>query len=550
MLEGLVQHDFPLTLQHVLGRMRNVYGNSEVVTLGEDGCERASYAEVGQRIDRVAHALKSLGIEAGDRVATFAWNSQRHLEVYMAAPCYGAVLHTLNIRLFADQLTYIANHAKDRVVFVDDVLVPLLEKVAPTFETVEQYVVMGDGDAGSLPNVIRYEELLADQPGDGFDWPEVDERQAAGLCYTSGTTGNPKGVLYSHRSNVLHSFGTCLADAMGLMSADRVLPVVPMFHANAWGIPYAAGLIGSSLVMPTRFPRGEPLAKLIEEEKVTVAAGVPTVWLDLLDYADEHKPDLSSLRTVIGGGSAAPLSLMQAFEGRHGVRIIQAGGMTERSPRGTGARPPMGAEGDEMWKFRDRAGRLMPLVEARLIGDDGSEAPWDGESTGELEVRGPWIASDYYEDPSGRDKFHDGWLRTGDIASIDSKGFVRISDRAKDVIKSGGEWISSVELEGELMAHPDVEEAAVIAKPDERWQERPLACVVRREGAELSADDLIEHLKPRVAKWWLPDAISFIDEVPKTSVGKFDKKVLRKRLEEGDLERKRVGTPGREKAAS
>src|SRR3954469_25954996 len=539
MLEGLVQHDFPLTLQHVLGRMRNVYGNSEVVTLGEDVVTRENYSEVGERIDRVAHALRSLGIEPGDRVATFAWNSQRHLEVYLAAPCMGAVLHTLNIRLFADQLTYIANHAKDRVVFVDDVLVPVLEKVAPTFETVEHFVVMGDGDTGDLPNVIRYEELIADQLAD-YDWPDLKDEQAAGLAYTSGTTGNPKGVLYSHRSQLLHSFGTCLADAMGLQASDRVLPVVPMFHVNAWGIPYAAGLIGSDLVMPMQFLQAEPLTKLIEEEKVTVAAGVPTVWLDVLNYADENKPDLSSIRTVIGGGSAVPLSLMQAFQERHGIKITQAWGMTEMSPLGTVARPPAGLDEDEHWRYRDTAGRVMPLVEARLITGDGEEAPWDGETTGELEVRGPWIASDYYEDPSGRDKFHDGWLRTGDIASIDSRGFVKISDRAKDVIKSGGEWISSVELEGELMAHPDVVEAAVIAKPDERWQERPLACVVRKEGSNVSADDLIEHLRPRDAKWWLPDGISFIGEVPKTSVGKFDKKVLRKQLEEGDLETEEV----------
>ncbi|MEA2449568.1 MAG: hypothetical protein QOG63_1500 [Thermoleophilaceae bacterium] len=550
MLEGLVQHDFQLNLQHVLGRMRSVYGESEVVTLTEDGITRATYSEVCKRIDRVAHALKSLGIEQGDRVATFAWNSQNHLEVYMATPCTGAVLHTLNIRLFEDQLTYIANHAKDRVVFVDDTLVPLLEKVAPKFETVEHYIVMGDGDSGDLPNVIRYEELLADQPGEVFDWPEIDDRMAAGLCYTSGTTGNPKGVLYSHRSNLLHSFGTCLADAMGLRGSDRVLPVVPMFHANAWGIPYAAGLIGSSLIMPTRFLQGEPLAKLIADEKVTVAAGVPTVWLDLLNYADANDADLSSLRHVIGGGSAVPLALMKAFKERHDVEIVQAWGMTEMSPLGTVAHPPAGVEGDEEWTYRDRAGRLMPLVEARLIGDDGDEAPWDGKSTGELEVRGPWIASDYYEDPSGRDKFHDGWLRTGDIASIDSKGFVKISDRAKDVIKSGGEWISSVELEGELMAHDDVAEAAVVAKPDDKWGERPLACVVVREGAELNAGDILEHLKPRVAKWWLPDQVVFIDEVPKTSVGKFDKKVLRKRLAEGDLEPEEVGKAEKEPAPS
>jgi fatty-acyl-CoA synthase len=549
MLEGLVQHDFPLNLQHVLGRMRNVFGDSEVVTLTKDGTTRADYSEVAERVDRLASALKSLGVEPGDRVATFGWNSQRHLELYLAVPCMGAVLHTLNIRLFEDQLTYIANHAKDKIVFVDDVLVPVLEKVAPKFETVEHYVVMGDGDTGDLPNAIRYEDLIADQP-EGFDWPELHDNQAAGLAYTSGTTGNPKGVLYSHRSQLLHSFGTCLADSMGLRASDRVLPVVPMFHVNAWGIPYAAGLIGSSLVMPMQFLQAEPLAKLIEDEKVTVAAGVPTVWLDLLNYVDEHKPDLSSVRTVIGGGSAVPLSLMKAFQERHGIEMTQAWGMTEMSPLGTVARPPISIDEDEdeHWRYRDTAGRVMPLVEARLMGDDGDEVPWDGKQTGELEVRGPWIASDYYEDPSGRDKFHDGWLRTGDIASIDSSGFVKISDRAKDVIKSGGEWISSVELEVELMAHPDVAEAAVIAKPDERWQERPLACVVRKKGSSVSAEDLVEHLKSRVAKWWLPDEISFIDEVPKTSVGKFDKKVLRERLESGDLESEQASKPERQPA--
>src|SRR3954453_13433141 len=539
MLEGLMQHDHPLTLQHVLWRMRTMNADREGVTRIEDGVTRGSFGEIAERVDRLCAALRELGIGPGDRVATFGWNSQRHLEVYLAAPCMGAVLHTLNIRLFADQLTYIANHAKDRVVFVDDVLVPVLEKVAPTFETVERFVVMGDAETGDLPNLIRSEELIADQPA-SYDWPELEDNQAAGLAYTSGTTGNPKGVLYSHRSQLLHSFGPCLADAMGLTAADRVLPVVPMFHVNAWGIPYAVGLIGSDLIMPMQFLQAEPLAKLIADEKVTVAAGVPTVWLDLLNYADEHKPDLSSIRTVIGGGSAVPLSLMQAFQERHGIKMTQAWGMTEMSPLGTVARPPAGLDEDEHWRYRDTAGRLMPLVEARLITGDGEEAPWDGKTTGELEVRGPWIASDYYEDPSGRDKFHDGWLRTGDIASIDSRGFVKISDRAKDVIKSGGEWISSVELEGELMAHPDVAEAAVIAKPDERWQERPLACVVRKQGSEVSADDLIEHLRSRVAKWWLPDEISFIDEVPKTSVGKFDKKVLRKRLQEGDLDSEQV----------
>ena len=542
MLEGLVQNDFPLTLQHILDRMRRVYGDSEVVTLTDNGPQRASYSEVAARVDKLAHALRGMGIEDGDRVATFAWNTQRHLEVYFAAPCMGAVLHTLNIRLFAEQLTYIANHAEDRVVFVDDSLVPLLAKVADTFETVERYVVMGDADASALPGeVIRYEDLLADQTDEPFEWPSVDERQAAGLCYTSGTTGNPKGVLYSHKSNVLHSFGACTADAMGLSASDRMLPIVPMFHANAWGIPYAAGLTGCDLVMPNKFMQAEPIARAIEAERVTISAAVPTIWADLLNYANEKSPDLSSITRVICGGAAVPLSLMRAWEEQHGLRIIQAWGMTETSPLGSVARPPADLEGDEHWQYRAKAGRINPLVEARLVDDDGNEAPWDGETTGELQVRGPWIASDYYNDPSGRDKFDDGWLRTGDIAAIDSHGFIRISDRTKDVIKSGGEWISSVDLEGELMAHPAVEEAAVIAKPDEKWTERPLACVVLKDGEDVSTSDLCAHLQDRVAKWWVPDEFAFIDEVPKTSVGKFDKKVLRKRLEEGDLERTPVG---------
>jgi fatty-acyl-CoA synthase len=545
MLEGLVQNDHPLTLQHILDRMRRMYGDSQVVTLTDDGVERASYAEVCARIDRLCRGLESLGVGPGDRVATFGWNSQRHLEAYMAAPCMGAVLHTLNIRLFEDQLTYIANHAEDKVVLVDDSLVPVLEKIAPTFETVERYVIMGDGDCGSLPGAISYEELLADQP-EGYDYKPIEnDRQAAGLCYTSGTTGNPKGVLYAHRSNVLHALGQCLTDSIGICNADRVMPVVPMFHANAWGLPHASLFVGADMVMPSRFLQAEPLARLIEDERVTVAAGVPTIFSDLLRWCDENRPDLSSLRVVPCGGAAVPVELQKAWDDRHGVTVLQAWGMTETSPVGSVARPPHGAEGEEAWSYRAKAGRILPLVEARIVADDGSEVEWDGESTGELEVRGPWIASDYYNDPTGAEKFDDGWLRTGDIAAIDSKGYIRITDRAKDVIKSGGEWISSVELEGELMAHPDVLEAAVIAKPDERWQERPLACVVRGEGCDVSAETLRDHLASRVAKWWLPDEFAFVDEVPKTSVGKFDKKLLRKRLEAGELEREPVGAAER-----
>jgi fatty-acyl-CoA synthase len=418
---------------------------------------------------------------------------------------------------------------------VDGSLVEALAQHVDKLETVEHYVVMGEGDLSKLPGAIAYEELLARQEP-GFDYPEIEDRAAAGLCYTSGTTGNPKGVLYSHRSNILHTMGQCMADGMGICRADRILPVVPMFHANAWGLPYAACMAGASLIMPSRFLQAEPLAGLIESEKVTVAGAVPTIWLDVLRWSDEHKPDLSSIRLVACGGAAVPLTLMKAFEERHGMRIMQAWGMTETSPLASVAHPPAGSEGDEHWAYRATAGRIMPLVQARLVNDDGDIVPWDGEATGELQVRGPWIAATYYEDPDSAEKFDDGWLRTGDVASIDERGYIRISDRSKDVIKSGGEWISSVDLENELMGHDAIAEAAVIAKPDERWSERPLACVVLEEGVEASAAELQEHLASRVAKWWIPDEFAFIDEVPKTSVGKFDKKVLRKRLEEGDLE--------------
>src|SRR5436190_1263370 len=514
MLEGLMQHDHPLTLQHVLRRMRTMNGHEEVVTLTEAEPERITYAEVGERVDRLCHALTALGVRPGDRVATFSWNTQRHLEAYLAVPCVGAVLHTLNIRLFPEQLRYIVDHAEDSVLFLD----PSLREV-------------WEASGASVPRIVElgdeYEQLLAEQPADGFDYPELDDRSAAGLCYTSGTTGNPKGVLYSHRSNVLHALGKCLADGVGIRGGDRVLPVVPMFHANAWGFPYACATSGATMVLPSRFVAPEPLAKAIESERVTIAGAVPTVWLDLLRYADEHQPDLSSLRTVICGGAAVPESLMRAFEERHNVRIVQAWGMTETSPLASVAHA-------EDWEARSRQGRPLPLVETRIVDDEGNEVPWDGESTGELEVRGPTIASAYYKDDDPA-KFDNGWLRTGDIASIDARGSIKLTDRSKDVIKSGGEWISSVELENALMAHPSIREAAVIARPDERWSERPLACVVLEGDAELDTEELRRHLLDHVAKWWVPEDFVAIDEVPKTSVGKFDKKVLRARLTEGTL---------------
>jgi fatty-acyl-CoA synthase len=535
MNDRLVQDDHPLTLRHVLERMRGIYGDASVVTQEDDGRRRTTYAELGERVDRLSGALIELGVGPGDRVATFAWNTQEHLELYLAVPCVGAVLHTVNIRLFEEDLEYIFNHAEDRVLFVDATLVDRIAPLAGRLDTVRRLVVIG-GDGSELPGAIGYEDLVGAQPGD-FAYPDLDDRSPAGLCYTSGTTGKPKGVVYSHRSQTLHALAACTADSMGVSSSDRVLPVVPMFHANAWGLAYASGITGADLLLPSRFTAAEPLVAMLEEERATIAAAVPTVWLDVLSRLDERPADLSALRTVICGGAAVPLSLMQAFEERHGVRILQAWGMTETGPLASVARPPRATAGDAdaAWRFRDTAGRLLPFVEARVVAEDGTVLPWDGESDGELEVRGPWVAAGYLG-VDAPDKFDDGWLRTGDIASIDERGYIRITDRAKDVIKSGGEWISSVELEKELIAHPDVVEAAVIAKPDERWTERPLACVVLREGASCGGDELREHLSGRVAKWWLPDEYAFIDEVPKTGTGKYDKKLLRQRLADGALE--------------
>ncbi|HEV3319769.1 MAG TPA: long-chain fatty acid--CoA ligase [Solirubrobacteraceae bacterium] len=538
-LRGLMQDDFPLTLHHILRRLRSGNPHAEVVTLGEGGARtRMTYGESAERIDRLARVLTRLGVGQGDRVGTFAWNNQRHFELYFAIPCVGAVLHTLNIRLFAEQLTYIVNHAEDRVVFVDASLVGLLEKLAPSLQGVRHYVVMGEGDPGSLPNALSYEELLDEAGPGGHDYPEVDERQAAALCYTSGTTGNPKGVLYSHRSISLHSSATLMRDAVGLSRADRVLAVVPMFHANAWGLPHGAALAGADLILPDRNLGAEPLAGLIAAERPTLMGCVPTIFADLLRYADGHPDlDLSSLSNAACGGSAVPRQLMRDFQERHGVRIFQAWGMTETSPVATYSRPDESGEHDDAyWDDRARQGRAMPWVELRLIGDGGVEVPWDGRSTGEIEVRGPWVAARYFREDEDEEKFDAGWLRTGDIASVDERGYVQITDRSKDVIKSGGEWISSVELENEVMAHPDVVEAAVIARPDERWAERPLCCVVLREGSTVGARELHEHLSGRVAKWWIPEEFAFVEEVPKTSVGKFDKKVLRSRLADGTLQ--------------
>jgi fatty-acyl-CoA synthase len=530
--------DFPLTITAVLRHGQRVYGGAECVTWTDAGPRRATYGTIAANAGRLANALTRLGVQAGDRVGTFMWNSQEHMEAYLAIPSMGAVLHTLNIRLFPEQLAYVINHGEDKVVLVDDSLVPVLAKVVSELTSVECFVIVGDGDASALGTdrpIARYSELLAQEPSE-FAWPDIDERQAAAMCYTSGTTGNPKGVAYSHRSAFLHSFAALTGNALDLSERDRILMIVPMFHANAWGIPYAAFLCGASLVMPGRFLQAEPLTRMVKEERVTFSGAVPTIWADIYRYGEEHDIDLSSIRMIVCGGSAVPRSLMENFEKKYGVRIIQAWGMTETSPLAAVAHPPASIEigSTEEMDWRARTGRVVGGVELRIVDDAGTALAWDGEAVGEIEVRGPWITASYYRDPSP-EKFDDGWLRTGDVGSVSPEGYIQITDRAKDVIKSGGEWISSVELENFLMGHPDVVEASVIGVPDPRWDERPLACVVRKRGSDVDAAMLAAYLAGHVAKWQVPERWSFIDEVPKTSVGKFDKKVLRARHEKGEL---------------
>ena len=533
--------EFPLTIAAILRHGRSVYAQSECVTWTDTGPRRATFATVGDNAARLANALAAIGVENGDRVGTFCWNTQEHLETYLAVPAMGAVLHTLNIRLFPEQLTYVVNHAEDKIIIVDDSLVPVLAKVAADLKTVERYIVVGDGDATALTAVVpdaeilRYHDLIADAAPE-YAWPDVDERQAAALCYTSGTTGNPKGVAYSHRSAYLHSLAATTPAALNLSERERILTIVPMFHANAWGIPYAAFMCGASLVMPARFLQAEPLTRMVKEERVTFSGAVPTIWADILRYGEDHEIDLSSIGMVVCGGSAVPRSLMEKFHERYDVNIVQGWGMTETSPLAAVGHAPAWVEIGtvEEMDWRARTGRIVSGVELRIVDDQGNPLPWDDEAVGEIEVRGPWITADYFGDPSP-EKFDDGWLRTGDVGTVNALGFVQITDRAKDVIKSGGEWISSVELENHLMAHPDVVEASVIGVPDPRWQERPLACVVRKSGSSVEAATLAAFLAEHVAKWQVPERWSFIDEVPKTSVGKFDKKVLRARHEQGEL---------------
>jgi fatty-acyl-CoA synthase len=533
---GLMQ-DRPLSLPHVFHRAEQYFGHKRVVTAGVGGTTtEVSLADVCARTRRLAAALDRLGISADGRVGTFCWNTAAHLELYLAAPCTGRVLHTLNIRLFPDQLTYIANHAEDEVIFVDRSLFGQLWPLTDKMETVRYYVVIDDGADTEIPEdprILDYDELLAETEPFSGTFVVEDENRAAAMCYTSGTTGNPKGVVYSHRSTVLHSMATMFADTLALSERDVVLPIVPMFHANAWGLPYACLMVGSDIVFPGPNMTPQACLTLIADFQVTATGGVPTIWMGALPLMDDY--DLSSLRIVLCGGSAVPRSLSEAVREKIGIPLTQGWGMTETSPLctvGTLRTQHDSMTDDEKADVRARQGQAAPFVELRLVDPDTGEiVPWDDTTSGEVQAAGPWIASEYYRGEGGGSSFtEDGWLRTGDVGIYDKYGYLRLVDRTKDLVKSGGEWISSVELENEIMAHPKVAEAAVIAIPHERWVERPMACVVVKPGESLTAEEVMEHLKPRVAKWWLPDAVEFIDEVPKTSVGKFSKKDLRQKF--------------------
>jgi fatty-acyl-CoA synthase len=539
--------DAPLTVGRIVRYATSVHSAGEVATFDGEGCRRISYGELGKRSARLANVLRSLGIRGDERVGSFLWNNTEHVEAYAAVPSMGAVLHTLNIRLFPEQLVYITNHAADQVVICDGSLIGLLAPVLDQMKTVRHVLVTPGGDGSALEgmgaDIHDYEELMAGASED-FDFhPGLidDERDAAAMCYTSGTTGNPKGVAYSHRSIYLHSMQGMSAEGFNLSQGDKVLAVVPMFHAMAWGLPYAAMMCGADQLMPDRFLQAEPMARLIATERPDVAGAVPTVWGALLAHLDANPVDVSCLRDVVVGGSACPPSMMKGFEERHSVRLIHAWGMTELSPIGSVGRAPVGLSPEETWARRISQGRLPCAVEGRLVDDDGAIMPNDGEAVGELEVRGPWVAASYYHNPDmpddlGEEKFRDGWLRTGDVGTLTPDGFLTLTDRAKDVIKSGGEWISSVDLENTIMGHPAVAEAAVIGIPDPKWDERPLAAVVLRPEANVSFSELRDYLGDKVAKWQLPENWVFVAEVPKTSVGKFDKKVLRARHAAGELE--------------
>ena len=539
MLHGLMM-DYPLTLNTILEHAKRMTPEKKIKTKLADGAWREyRYADLYRRVKRLCNAMEALGIEPGDRVGTFAWNSFEHVELYFGVPLAGAVCHTLNIRLPQDQLAYIINHAEDKVIFVDGSLVPLLEPIARQLETVKRFVVFnaGDGQAVNLPNVLQYEDIIA-AASERYAWRCADEKMAMALCYTSGSTGLPKGVLISHRAMVLHTFCVLAGVAFGLTERDVVLPVVPQFHAMAWGLPYASTYVGATTVLPGPHLKPAALAQMIESERVTIAAGVPTIWNGLYHELRQNPRDVSCIEQLIVGGSAMPRGLIEAYEKELAVNVVHAWGMTEMSPIGSVSKLQSRHEAldaDSRWDIKAKQGYFVPGVEARIVNYAGEELAWDGETMGELQVRGYWVARQYYKHLQDQEHFtQDGWLRTGDVATIDADGYMTITDRTKDLVKSGGEWISSVELENTLMSHPDVLEAAVIAMPNEQWGERPLAVIVPLH-ADFDQAALDEHLLGHFPKFWLPDEYAVVAAIPKTGVGKMDKKALRARYAGGEI---------------
>ena len=538
-MKGLIM-DYPLTLTQLFERSRKLFHRKTMATrVPGHGLQRYTYADYADRVARLSAALARLGLQKGDRVGTFAWNSHRHMEVYFAAPLMGMVLHTVNIRLSPQDLSYIINHAEDKVLIVDASLWHLLEPIRKDLKTVTHVIVMKDTPSGEIPaGAMDYEALLADaKPVE--TWPTLNETDAAGMCYTSGTTGHPKGVLYTHRGIYLHCFGSSTVDVLGICERDVILHIVPMFHANAWCVPFAGVMNGSTQIFGGPNPQPRDIIEIVHHERVTVVGAVPTVWIAIQGILEkEPQWDISSIRCIPIGGSAAPKTLIELFDKKYGAYMLHAWGMTEMSPLGTVCRPRSYMDSlpeDDRYNVRAKQGAIVAGVDMRIVDDAGKIQPWDGKSVGEIQVRGPWITSGYYNNPAGAAQFtEDGWFRTGDVASIDPDGYVQITDRTKDLIKSGGEWISSVDMESTIMGHPKVLEAAVIAVPHPQWVERPLACVVPKPEFKdsLTESEILDYLKPLVAKWWLPDEVRFIEAVPKTSVGKFDKKVLRERFKD------------------
>ena len=529
---GLMQ-DWPLLCHKILDHAARQYGDREIVSRSIEGpIVRATYAEVRGRALQVAQRLERDGFGLGDRVATLAWNTARHIESWYGIMGIGAVYHTLNPRLFPEQIAWIMNHAEDKCLFTDLTFMPLVEKIAPSVASLRKVIVFTDGahmPETKLPNVVAYEDWLAEADGD-FEWKALDERTACGMCYTSGTTGDPKGVLYSHRSNVLHAMIAIAPDAMGISARDAILPVVPMFHANAWGLAQSAPMIGAKLVMPGARMDGAAIYELLDTEKVTFTAAVPTVWLMLLQYLEETGSKLPYLKKVVIGGSACPRAMTKKFQENYDVEVIHAWGMTEMSPLGSlGTMKPQfaGLEGDAKLDLQEKQGFAPFGVEMKVTDDENNELPWDGKKFGRLKVRGPAIAAGYYGG-AGKEQFDDeDWFDTGDVAHIDPAGYMQITDRAKDVIKSGGEWISTIDLENLAVGHPDVAEAAVIGVPHSKWDERPLLVIVRKAGREPSGEDIIGFMNGKIAKWWMPDDVVFVDEIPHTATGKIQKTTLR-----------------------